>query len=263
MNPENAIEINNLRCGYGGRDVLDIPRLEVPARSFVAVIGPNGSGKTTLARVISGVIPRRAGSIRINGREDSSLTRRARARALAVVNQNLEVGQITVEEYVLMGRIPHRPPVRFFETSAEVAIARENTRLTGIDAARHRPMNQLSGGERQLAAIARALTQETGILLLDEPTAHLDIAHQVRILDLARRLNREKGITVLLIIHDLNLASSYCDHLVLLDHGAPRFTGSPAEVLTADHVESVYGARVSILPGPYPGRPLVIPLGDR
>ncbi|MDR1273559.1 MAG: ABC transporter ATP-binding protein [Odoribacteraceae bacterium] len=263
MTPVNAIEINDLRCGYHGRVALDVPRLVIPAGAFVAVIGPNGSGKTTLARAISGVIPCREGTVKINGQEVARLSFRARARALAVVNQSVEAGPVSVEDYVLMGRLPHRARSRFFETAAEVAFARENMQLTGIDEARDRPMNQLSGGERQLAAIARALTQETTILLLDEPTAHLDIAHQVKILDLTRRLNREKGITVMLIIHDLNLASEYSDHLILLDRGKPRVSGTPEEVLTPAHVESVYGARVTILPGPLSGRPFVFPASER
>ncbi|MDR0765307.1 MAG: ABC transporter ATP-binding protein [Odoribacteraceae bacterium] len=260
MKPANAIELHDLRCGYDGRVILDIPRLVVPAGEFVGVIGPNGSGKTTLARAVSGVIAPYSGRVLLDGVDVARLSFRARARALAVVNQSVEAVNMPLEDYVLLGRLPRRPATRFFETAREVAIARENMLLTGTRASGDTPLDRLSGGERQLAAIARALTQEAGILLLDEPTAHLDIAHQVRILDLVRRLNRERGITVVLIIHDLNLAGAYCDRLVLLDNGTPRVCGTPREVLTRSHVESVYRARVAILPGPFPERPLVVPL---
>ncbi|MDR2414016.1 MAG: ABC transporter ATP-binding protein [Odoribacteraceae bacterium] len=260
MKQANAIELNDLRCGYDGRIIIDIPRLAIPAGAFVAIIGPNGSGKTTLARAASGIISPYSGAVLINGADASRLSYRARARALAVVNQVVDAGEFPLEDYVLMGRLPHRSPLRLFETAGEIRVARENTRLTGLRADWKTPMNQLSGGERQLAAIARALTQQAGILLLDEPTAHLDIAHQVKILDLARRLNRDKGITVALIIHDLNLASEYSDRIILLDNGAVRVAGKPDEVLTRAHVESVYRTRVTILPGPFPGRPLVFPV---
>jgi iron complex transport system ATP-binding protein len=260
MERENAIEIDDLSCGYRGKVIVEIPRLVIPAGEVVAVIGPNGSGKTTLLRAITGIISPYRGEIRVGGSNVARLSHRARARAMAVVNQSVEAGPVTVEDYVLMGRLPRRPPTRFFETAAEIAIAGENMRLTGTWELRDERMDQLSGGERQLAAIARALTQQAGILLLDEPTAHLDIAHQVKILDLARQLNREKGITLLLIIHDLNLASEYSDRLVLLDHGRPRATGTPVEVLTPALVESVYGARVVILPGPLSGKPFIFPV---
>ena len=259
MTGTRAIEIDHLRCGYRGRVVLDLPRLLVPAGEFVAVIGPNGSGKTTLARALSGVITPYAGVIRLNGEDIARLSCRARARALAVVNQTANVGAIPLEDYLLLGRLPHRPRSRFFETGEEVAIARESVRLAGLQVPANAPVNTLSGGERQLAAIARAITQQTSILLLDEPTAHLDIAHQARVLDLARRLNRERAITVVLIIHDLNLAGEYADRVLLLDHGTLHADGTPREVLTAGRVESVYHARVHILPGPN-GNPLVFPV---
>ncbi|MDR2130004.1 MAG: ABC transporter ATP-binding protein [Odoribacteraceae bacterium] len=260
MNHENAIEINDLRCGYHGRVILDVPRLIIPAGELVAVIGPNGSGKTTLARAVSGIISPYRGTIRVNGQEIARLSHRARARALAVVNQSVEADTIAVEDYVLMGRLPHRPPTRLFETIEEIAIARENMHLAGIQVPGNTPMDRLSGGERQLAAIARALTQQAGTLLLDEPTAHLDIAHQVQVLDLVRRLNRERGITVMLVIHDLNLAGEYSDRVILLDNGTPRFSGTPTEVLTPDNIERVYGARVVILPDPLSRKPRIFPV---
>ena len=258
MNRPPAIELRDLRCGYRGQVILDVPRLQISPGEFTAVIGPNGSGKTTLARVVSGVIPPYSGAVRVNGRDVSRLSPRARARALAVVNQSVEALDMPLEDYVLMGRHPHRPPYRFFETAAEISLARENIRLAGLLPG-NTPLDRLSGGERQMAAIARALTQQTGILLLDEPTAHLDIAHQVKILDLVRRLNRERGITIVLIIHDLNLASEYSDRLILLDRGAPLVSGAPSEVLTPSRVESVYRTPVTVLPSPFSGRPFIFP----
>ena len=256
----NSLEIENLCCGYGKKLILDSIRLTVPEGDFVTLIGPNGSGKTTLIRAITGMLPPHQGSIRIEGEENHRLNYRERARKLAVVNQTTEATGISVEDYVLMGRLPHRHPMQFFETARDRAIAKENLHLTGIWEMREKYMNQLSGGEQQLAAIARALTQQTGIILLDEPTSHLDISHQVKILELVRQLNQTKRITVLLVIHDLNLASEFSRRLVLLHHGKIHATGTPQEVLTTSHIEAVYHARVITQPNPTSGKPFIFPI---
>lgn len=256
------IRIEHFQCGYSDKFRLSDIDLHISTGEFLSVIGPNGSGKTTLLRGLSGTLPATAGTIRLDDRELARLSHRERARRLAVVNQRVEPGDLTVEEYVLLGRTPYREPMHFFESASDRSIARDCLQLTGMWEKKGKLMERLSGGEQQLAAVARALTQQTGIILLDEPTAHLDIAHQMKILRLIRRLNREEGLTVVLVIHDLNLAAEFSERLVLMNRGAIHAVGTPEEVLTNHHIETVYGARVQIQANPLSGKPFVIPLSE-
>ncbi|HPE78339.1 MAG TPA: ABC transporter ATP-binding protein, partial [Draconibacterium sp.] len=236
----NFFKIEDFSCGYPGRFVLNNISFEIEKGQFVGIIGPNGSGKTTLFKGISGELPTLTGNSKLNGRQIQKMNLREKAQNIAVVTQNIEVGNMTVEEYVLMGRMPYRKQFQFFETAEDFAIAEKYIQLTGISELRDKNMNSLSGGEQQLAGIARALTQEPELLLLDEPTSHLDITHQVQILNLIRRLSENLGLTVLMIIHDLNLAGEYCDSLVMMQKGAIRKKGSPHEVLNYQDIEAVY-----------------------
>ena len=254
-----ALDVRSISCGYSPRKLtLHEVSFQVRQGEFVAIIGPNGAGKTTLFRAISGLLPLRSGSLRINNMDAKLLSHKERARQLAIVNQTVKGDMLTVEEYVLMGRLPYHSQLQLFETAEDFAIAEESMRMTGILAKRRRHMDRLSGGEQQLAAIARALTQKTGILLLDEPTSHLDISHQLRILDLVKSLNATRRLTVLLIIHDLNLAAEYSDHLIMLKGGRIFTEGSPASVLTADNIREVYEAEVLVRDNPASGRPCVL-----
>jgi len=180
-----------------------------------------------------------------------------KAQNVAIVTQNIEVGSMTVEEYVLMGRIPYRSQFQFFETKEDISIANKYLELTGVTRLKDKYMNALSGGEQQLAGIARALTQEPELLLLDEPTSHLDITHQVQILNLIRRLSHDLGLTVLMIIHDLNLAGEYCDSLVMMQEGRMRKMGTPTEVLNYADIEAVYDTVVVTRTNPISGKPVV------
>lgn len=260
---ENAIEIKNLRCGYGHKFTIHDISFNVQRGKLTSIIGPNGAGKTTLFRAITGMLPVIEGSIRINDNDATRMTHKERARQIAIVNQTVEADFISIEDYVLMGRLPYHAPLQLFESSEDYAIAEKNMRLTGIWEKRKKLMNQLSGGEQQLAAIARALTQQTEILLLDEPTSHLDISHQMRILNLVQLLNREKNLTVLLIIHDLNLASEFCDQLIMLKKGSIHTAGTPEEVLTYENIESVYDTLVLTQSNPLSGKPCVFPVSEK
>lgn len=255
-----AIKIENLTCGYGSKFCIRNISFEVPKGQFTAIIGPNGAGKTTLFRGISGMLSANEGKVFIEGRNIAELTYKERARRIAVVNQTVEAGFMSIEDYVLMGRLPYRKPLHFFETKEDLELAEENMRLTGIWHKKDKPMNRLSGGEQQLAAIARALTQHTKILLLDEPTSHLDIAHQMKILNLVQKLNKECDLTVLLIIHDLNLASEFSDKLILLSEGQLFTEGTPEEVLTFNNIEDVYHAVVVTHSNPVSGKPFIFPV---
>ncbi len=250
-------EIEGFSCGYPGKFVLEAVHFEIKKGDFVGIIGPNGSGKTTLFNGISGELATLSGSTRLNGKSIQKMSLKERAQNIAVVTQNIEVGSMTVEEYVLMGRIPYRKQFQFFETKTDIEIAEKYMKLTGVTPLRDKHMNALSGGEQQLAGIARALTQEPELLLLDEPTSHLDITHQVQILNLIRRLSNELGLTVLMIIHDLNLAGEYCDSLIMMQNGKIRKKGMPAEVLNYADIEAVYETVVVTRTNPISGKPVV------
>lgn len=254
---EYFFKIENFSCGYPGKFVLEPISFEINKGDFVGIIGPNGSGKTTLFRGISGDLKPFSGNIILNAIDLESQSLKEKAQNLAVVTQNIEVGSMSVEEYVLMGRIPYHTQFQFFETKKDIEVAQKYMKLTGVDLMKDKAMNALSGGEQQLAGIARALTQEPQLLLLDEPTSHLDITHQVQILNLIRKLSRELGLTVLMIIHDLNLAGEYCDSLVMMQKGKMRKKGLPAEVLNYNDIEAVYNTVVVTRTNPISGKPVV------
>ena len=256
-------KIKDFSCGYPGRFVLDNISFEIEKGEFVGIIGPNGSGKTTLFKGISGELATLNGSSELKGSFIQKMSLREKAQNIAVVTQNIELGNMTVEEYVLMGRIPYHRQFQFFETREDFAIAEKYMELTGVSDLRDKNMNALSGGEQQLAGIARALAQEPQLLLLDEPTSHLDITHQVQILNLIRRLSENLGLTVLMIIHDLNLAGEYCDSLIMMQKGALRKKGTPHEVLNYEDIEAVYDTVVITRTNPVSGKPVVFLVSEK
>lgn len=259
---EDAIKIQQIQCGYGQKFAIRNVSFEVPKGKLTSIVGPNGAGKTTLFRAITGMLPLQAGEILIDGEPIHRMNHKTMAKHLAIVNQTVEADYISIEDYVLLGRLPYHAPLQLFESASDFVIAEECMRLTGVWEKRRKLMNQLSGGEQQLAAIARALTQQTDILLLDEPTSHLDISHQMKILNLVQRLNRERNLTVLLIIHDLNLSGEFSDQLVMLKAGSVHTTGTPEEVLTYENIETVYDTLVVTQKNPLSGKPCVFPVSD-
>ncbi|HEY0018486.1 MAG TPA: ABC transporter ATP-binding protein [Longimicrobium sp.] len=246
--------------------VLDLS-LEVPAGATTAVLGPNGSGKSTLLRLLLGILPPSAGTVAFGEKRVGDWGRDALARAVGVVPQGEEtVFPVSVRELVAMGRYPHLGAWRR-EGDADRRAVEEAMRRCDVWDLAARPVPTLSGGERQRARVARALAQQAPTLALDEPTAALDVAHEMAIFELLRDLGHA-GKTVLLVTHNLNLAARYADRLVLLDHGRVAAEGTPAQVLTRETVERVYGWPVEIVPHPGPGpdagAPQVVPLaGDQ
>ena len=252
------LEIKNLTCGYGKDTVLRQVSLRVDFGEFIGIIGPNGSGKTTLLKVITKIVAPWQGEVLIEGVNVHSLTYQDMACKIAVVSQMPDPGsRMSVEEFVLLGRIPWQRPFQFLETKADMASAFDAMALTDTFRLRQRSITDLSAGERQLALIARALAQSPRILILDEPTNHLDITHQVAILDLVKKLNRQRKITVIAVLHDLNLASEYCDRLVLINKGTIYRSGLPAQVLTYPIIEEVYKTCVVVKDNPVSKRPYV------
>ncbi|MCR3921467.1 MAG: heme ABC transporter ATP-binding protein [Firmicutes bacterium] len=257
------IEIQDLSFTYGSHKVLDGTTFQVSPGTFVGIIGPNGSGKTTLLKLLSRILKPTAGCVVLGEQSLDSLTQKTLARTMAVVAQDTNAGyQFTVEDVVLMGRAPYLG--RFQAESLEdYEIVRQALEVTGCIHLRKRSITELSGGERQRVTIARALAQQPEVLLLDEPTSHLDIGYQQEILDLVKRLSTVEGLTVVAVLHDLNLAAYYCNELVLVHHGKIRACGPATEVLTADNIETVYGTRVLITPHPVFGTPQVSLLSGR
>ncbi len=255
------LAIKGISCGYGKRIVLHDVGFEVQKGEFIGVIGPNGSGKTTLMRAINGFLPLTKGAILLEGRGIQRMVRRELATMMAVVTQAPEgVPPFSVEEFVLLGRTPHWRRFQLLETKKDGEIAEGVMELTKIDHLRRRRMRELSGGERQLVFVARAIAQEPRLLFLDEPTAHLDIGHQIQIMDLLRQLNREKSLTIVVVLHDLTLASLYCERLILLHQGQLYRIGSPTDVLTEGVIAEVYRTAVTVMETPVGGRPIILPL---
>ena len=256
------LEIDNLTAGYdSGFAVHDID-MRVKPGEIVGIIGPNGAGKTTLLRALTRVITPRTGRILLEGQDVRRLPIKALARKVAVVSQSASTGDMDVWGFVLLGRLPHYRGFQFIETQADRDIAEWALRMTGAWRFRDRVMNELSGGERQLVLIARALAQKPLLLMLDEPIAHLDIGHQVDILDLLRRLNRDMGLTIVMVLHDLNLASEYCHALALLHEGRLHTSGRPDEVIKYRTIEKVYKTVVVVDRNPMTSKPYVLPVPE-
>jgi iron complex transport system ATP-binding protein len=240
------LSIQDVIAAYGRKVVLNGVSMEVGDGEFLGLIGPNGSGKTTLLRVLSGVLAPRKGRVVLRGVNLHDIGRRKLARTMAFLPQDLALDfSFTVREVTFMGRSPHWPRIGG-ETRRDLEITERAMELTGVAHLADRIITELSGGERQRVFIAMCLAQEPEVLVLDEPTSHLDIAHQLSALDLIRRLNRQTGMTVISVFHDLNLAAEYCERLVVLDRGRVQALGSPEDVLTADRILRVYGVNVLI-----------------
>ena len=257
------LNIQNLSCGYNNGFRVHSINLSFNEGSFAGIIGPNGSGKTTLFRGISGMLPLKDGYILLEGTDLSKLTWRKKAQKLAIVSQFSEMAELSVEEYVLMGRLPYRQQFQFFDRKEDIEIAHHYMHLTNTYRLRNKSMTELSGGERQMANIACALSQHPRLLLLDEPTSHLDITHQIRFMNLIQRLNEEMKLSVMMIVHDLSLAAEYCDFLLMMKNGTTFCQGTPEEVMTYEHIEKVYDTVVIVKTNPVSGKPVVFPVSGQ
>lgn len=256
------VEIKDLTCGYNGRFLLKDINLKIEQKELMGIIGPNGSGKTTLIRAITRILRLKKGNIFFEGRDIWKVELSELAKKIAVVSQNHPTNFMTVQDFVLLGRIPHFKRLQFLETKEDLEIAKRAMILTDTFNFKERPLEEISGGERQLVFIARALTQQPQLLILDEPTAHLDITHQVVILDLIKRLNKELGLTVIMVLHDLNLASEYCQRLLLLNAGRIHKMGIPEEVLDYRIIEEVYKTVIVVETNPISFKPYILVVSE-
>lgn len=255
-----SIEVENLKFGYKEDLVLKNVSFNIEKGMFLSIIGPNGSGKSTILKLLNNIYYPKSAKILIEGKDINSFKKKDLARKIALVPQDTIINyEFTVEEVVLMGRHPYKG--RFEkENNNDYEIVREALELTNTLYLKDRMITELSGGERQRVLIARALAQEPSIILLDEPTAHLDINHQIEILNLLKKLNKEKGTTIVLVIHDINLGIRYSDEIIMLNKGEILEIGTPEKVITKDNIELVYNLEVAIDRNKYTDKIYLTPL---
>ncbi|MFD9318672.1 ABC transporter ATP-binding protein [Streptomyces sp. NPDC060053] len=255
------LRARNLHLAYDGRSVVEDLDLRVPTGRITAIVGANACGKSTLLRALARLLTPRQGVVELDGVALRSVPTRDLARTLGILPQTPVAPEgLTVFDLVGRGRSPHQTWWRQWSAADEEAV-HGALAATGLTDLADRPVDELSGGQRQRAWIAMAVAQGTPVLLLDEPTTYLDLAHQIDVLDLITDLNRREGRTVVMVLHDLNQACRYADHVIAMKAGRIVAEGAPAEVVTEATVEDVFDLRCRITPDPVSGTPLVIPLG--
>lgn len=254
---------DDLSLGYGDRTIIEHLDLSIHTGVITTVIGPNGCGKSTLLRSLGRLLKPKAGSVMLDGRAISSMKTKEVARTLGMLPQAPTAPEgLTVADLVSRGRHPHQSWIRQWSSDdeAEVANALE---LTGVGDLADRPVDELSGGQRQRAWISMALAQGTDILLLDEPTTYLDLAHSIEVLDLVDRLHEELGRTIVMVLHDLNLALRYSDQLIVMKQGTIVTSGRPQDVISEELLLDVFGLEAAVIDDPMSDRPLIVPIGTR
>lgn len=250
---------SGLQVGYNHRTVIADLHIEIEPGTITALVGPNGSGKSTLLKTLARLLKPAAGAVLLDGKAIHTMRTAAVARQLAILPQGPSApAGITVRELVEQGRFPHVGALHMLKQQDHITIT-EALRLTGMSELAQRPLDGLSGGERQRAWIALTLAQDTPVLLLDEPTTFLDIGHQLEVLDLVRRLNRGRDMTIVLVLHDLNQAARYADRMVVLKQGRIVADGAPAHVLTPELLATVFSVQVNIVYDPASGTPVCLP----
>ncbi|WP_298801818.1 ABC transporter ATP-binding protein [uncultured Pseudokineococcus sp.] len=260
MTAQRSLVVRDLTLVYDERPVVRHLDLTVPPGRVTVVVGANACGKSTLLRGVARLLAPASGAVLLDGRAVHEMPTKEVAEVLGILPQSPAApGGITVADLVGRGRYPHQGWLRRWTAADEEAVARALA-WTGTEDLADRPLDELSGGQRQRVWIAMALAQETDVLLLDEPTTYLDLAHQVEVLDLLTDLNH-RGVTVVLVLHDLNLACRYADHVVAMRDGAVVAEGTPSEVVTVETVREVYGLDCEVVPDPVCGTPMVVPLG--
>ncbi|RLP77519.1 ABC transporter ATP-binding protein [Mycetocola tolaasinivorans] len=258
MAPESTLEADALRVGYGSTPIIPELSVSIPPGSFTVIVGPNACGKSTLLKSLARILPVESGRVLLDGADIRALRTKELARRVGLLPQSSVAPEaITVIDLVSRGRHPHQGIFRQWSVDDEEKVTRAlaDTGLTELASA---TVDQLSGGQRQRVWIAMVLAQDTPIVLLDEPTTFLDLAHQIEVLELCARLHRD-GRTLVAVLHDLNQAARYATHLIALHAGSIAAEGPPAEVLTEETVERVFGVRARIIPDPETGTPLIVP----
>ncbi|MFI9534886.1 ABC transporter ATP-binding protein [Nocardia fusca] len=257
-----GLRADRLRLGYRSRVISDELTVDIPDGTFTVIIGPNACGKSTLLRALSRLLAPESGAVLLDGKQIGSYPAKEVARRIGLLPQTSTAPEgIRVADLVARGRYPHQSLIRQWSRRDEEAVAAAMA-ATGVTELSGRLVDELSGGQRQRVWIAMVLAQETPIVLLDEPTTFLDIAHQIQLLDLCRELNRETGRTVVAVLHDLNHAFRYADHLIAMRDGAVIAAGAPREIVTAELVQKVFDLGCRVIDDPETGAPLVVPLAE-
>ena len=257
------LRAEHVTVGYGDQPVVHDVSLQIPDGRVTTIIGPNGCGKSTLLRTLSRLLTPSSGTVVLDGAAIGSQSARQLARTLALLPQSPVAPEgLLVRDLVGRGRHPHQ---RWFQqwSHGDEDLVTDAMRWTGILDLADRPVDALSGGQRQRVWIAMTLAQHTDLVLLDEPTTYLDLAHQVDVLDLVCRLNRERGATIAMVLHDLNLAVRFSDHLVVMQHGCVVAQGDPTQILTAELLLEVFGLDADLVADPRTGIPMVVPRGQK
>lgn len=261
MSQDHQLELESLQAGYRDRTVIDGLDLSLTTGAITAIVGANACGKSTLLRTMSRLLRPTGGQVLLDGKDVHRFPAKELARTLGLLPQSpVAPDGITVVDLVGRGRHPHHGLAQRWGPEDDAAVA-EALEVTGTVELAERSIDELSGGQRQRVWIAMALAQRTDILLLDEPTTYLDVNHQVEVLDLLVDLNQRRGTTVIMVLHDLNLAARYADVLVAVADGKIRSQGDPSDVLTEETISAVFGMDSSVIVDPVSGRPLMLPKG--
>ena len=256
----SIFDLEHLHCGYPGKTVLPDCSFKVENGEFIGMLGPNGAGKSTLLKNMAGVLVPFKGEVKFYGRNIAEYSRKQLAEKLAVIYQDFEcVYDFSVEDIVLMGRTPYMGRFRS-PNDHDWLVVNNVLEMADLSKLRYRNYNELSGGEAQRVLIAKALAQEPKVLLLDEPSNHLDISHQIQIFDMLRLLNSEQKITIICTFHDLTLAAQYIKRAILLESGKIRADGPPAEIITKETIKEIYKIKVDITIHPFTKAPVVYPI---
>lgn len=252
------LQLKNLSCGYHNKTILKHINLQITQGEIIGIIGPNGSGKSTLVKTIASLLPPLKGEVFLKNKNISYVKPKDLAKQITLLSQTSKLPHFKVIDFVLTGRIPYRNEFQLSESKEDYKQALKAMKITGTYDLRNKLLPFLSGGEQQLCKIAKALTQNPQLLIMDEPNTGLDITHQIQIMDLIQKLNKKFQMTVIMVLHDLNLASYYCNRILMINKGNIHKFDKPDNVITTENIKTVYNTNISIKKHPKNNTPYIV-----